>query len=179
MLKNTDSKYGLITKIFHWLCALAIIGLFVLGFWMVDLSYYSQWYKPAPDLHKSIGVLLFLVMISRLLWRLTQPTPKPLPSHKTWEQKSAHAVHVILYILTFVVMASGYLISTADGRAIAIFNWFEIPSIGELFNNQEDIAGDIHRWIAYGLIILAILHALAAIKHHFFDRDATLKRMWP
>jgi cytochrome b561 len=74
-------------------------------------------------------------------------------------------------------MLSGYLISTADGRAIDVFNLFSVPALVSGFDNQEDIAGLVHQIIAYSLIALVVLHALAALKHHFIDRDRTLKRM--
>jgi cytochrome b561 len=74
-------------------------------------------------------------------------------------------------------MLSGYLISTADGRAVEVFGWFSIPATLSGLENQEDIAGEIHEWLAFTLIGLVMLHALAATKHHFINRDATLKRM--
>jgi cytochrome b561 len=72
---------------------------------------------------------------------------------------------------------SGYLISTADGRAIEVFNWVSVPALGELFENQEDVAGDIHFYLAWTLIGLAVVHALAALKHHFINKDDTMKQM--
>ena len=74
-------------------------------------------------------------------------------------------------------MCRGYLISTADGRGIAVFNLFEIPGIGELFDSQADIAGLFHQFAAYSLIGLVVIHMLGAFKHHFFDKDSTLIRM--
>ena len=75
------------------------------------------------------------------------------------------------------IMLSGYLISTADGRAIEVFSWFEVPATLSDIDGQEDIAGDIHEILAWTLIVLVALHALAALKHHFIDKDTTLKRM--
>jgi len=86
-------------------------------------------------------------------------------------------MHLALYVLLFAIMLSGYLISTADSRGIDVFEWFEVPGFGSLFENQEDIAGLFHQYAAYSLIGLVILHAAAAIKHHFIDKDNTLKRM--
>jgi len=75
------------------------------------------------------------------------------------------------------LMISGYLISTADGRAIEVFNLISLPSLGELFTDQEDLSGIVHKYLAYALMVTVILHALAALKHHFIDRDNTLLRM--
>jgi cytochrome b561 len=155
--------------------ALTVIGLFALGLWMVELSYYDPWYRRAPDLHKSIGILLFLTMLLRLIWRMINP--QPLTEGKPREKKLAHTVHGLLYLLLFSLMISGYLISTADGRAIDVFNLFSVPAIISGLENQEDIAGLVHQILGYSLIALVVLHALAALKHHFVDRDQTLKRM--
>lgn len=144
---------------------------------MVDFTYYHEWYKTAPDLHKSIGILFFALMLSRLIWRYKQVTPKHLASHSEIERKAGKAIHSILYLLIFTIMITGYLISTADGRGIDVFEMITIPAFGSIIENQEDIAGLIHKLLAYLLILLAALHAVAALKHHFIDKDNTLNRM--
>lgn len=176
MLKNTHSSYGTVQVYLHWLSALAVFGLFALGFWMVDLNYYSSWYKTAPHIHKSIGLLLLFATLFRIVWKLSQPKVEALSNNKL-EALAGHVAHIALYALLLVVMTSGYLISTADGRGIDIFNWVTIPSLGELFADQEDIAGIVHEYAAYTIIALALLHALAALKHHFINKDQTLTRM--
>jgi cytochrome b561 len=178
MLKNSSSHYGVISVVLHWLIALAVFGLFAAGFWMVDLSYYSQWYRTAPHWHKSIGILLAIVMLLRLLWRFISPAPPALASHRPWEKKTSAIVQFCLYLGILLLVISGYLISTEDGRPIAVFGWFEVPSAGALFTNQADIAGLVHEYVAYSLITLALLHGAAALKHHFIDKDHTLKRMF-
>jgi cytochrome b561 len=178
MLKNSSSHYGVISIVLHWLVALAVFGLFAVGFWMVDLSYYSQWYRTAPHWHKSIGILLAIVMVLRLVWRFISPAPQTLASHRPWEKKTSAVVQFCLYLGILLLVLSGYLISTEDGRPIAVFGWFEVPSLGALFTNQADIAGLVHEYVAYSLITLALLHGAAALKHHFIDKDHTLKRMF-
>ena len=128
--KNNKQQYGLISKGLHWLSALAVFVLFGLGYWMVDLDYYSEWYMAFA-----------------------------------------------LYFILLTVLASGYLITSADGKAIAVFDWFNVSAFILIAENQEDLAGEIHYYIAYTLIFMALIHGLAAIKHHFIDKDNTLKRM--
>ncbi|PCI57642.1 MAG: cytochrome b [Gammaproteobacteria bacterium] len=176
-MNNTQTNYGYVSIFFHWLSALSIFTLFGLGYYMVELTYYHEWYKTAPELHKSIGVLLFVIMVVRLVWRYKQVTPAHLTSHSTLERKAGKLIHSILYLLIFIIMISGYLISTADGRGIDVFALFIIPGFGSFIENQEDIAGLIHQWLAYLLITLSLLHAIAALKHHFIDKDKTLNRM--
>ncbi|MGD8497254.1 MAG: cytochrome b [Chromatiales bacterium] len=177
MWRNSAGSYGWVAVVLHWLVALVVIGLFVLGLWMVELSYYDQWYRTAPDIHKGIGVLLFLVMTGRLFWRLINPRPAPEPGMHRLERLLASSAHALLYVLLFAVMLAGYLISTADGRAIDVFGLFSVPATLTAIENQEDIAGEIHLVLAIVLVSLAAVHALAALKHHFIDRDRTLKRM--
>ena len=174
---NTDHHYGWITITLHWLVALLIFGLFGLGYWMVELGYYDPWYKQGPDIHRSIGIILFALMVFRLFWKTIQTKPKPLDSHNKLERVAGSLTHRLLYLLVFVIMISGYLISTADGRAIEVFQLVSVPSMGELFSNQEDIAGLVHQYLAYAMITLVLVHALAALKHHFIDKDKTLTRM--
>ncbi|MDR7119842.1 cytochrome b [Rheinheimera soli] len=174
----TENKgYSWTGIVLHWLVAVMVIGLFASGFWMVDLSYYSSWYRTAPFWHKSVGVLLLALMLYRLLFRLVKGTAAPLSSHSKAIQRASHLTHLTLYGLVFLIICSGYLISTADGRPIEVFGWFDLPSAGQLFAEQADRAGLVHKFAAYGLIALVLLHAMAAFKHHFFDKDDTLKRM--
>ena len=178
MLANSSSQYGIISISLHWLVALCVYSLFALGYWMVDLTYYSNWYRTAPYWHKSVGILLFGILIFRLLWRVYTTTPAPLESQSIVEKRLAKLTHTLLYLLMLLIMLSGYLISTADGRPISVFGWFDVPGFGELFPQQADRAGVVHKYLAYVVIALSLLHALAALKHHFIDKDFTLKRMF-
>ncbi len=174
---NSKERWGVVSIGLHWLVALTVFGMFLLGSWMVDLTYYDPLYRTAPDLHRSIGLSLLLVLLLRIGWRLLDGVPEPLSSHTMLERAAAHWVHRLLYLLLFALLFSGYLISTADGRSITVFNWFEVPALFQFVEQQEEISGDLHRWIAYSLMGLVAVHAMGAFKHHFIDRDTTLKRM--
>ncbi|MEJ2317120.1 MAG: cytochrome b [Gammaproteobacteria bacterium] len=174
-LRNTGSAYGLVSILLHWSIALGVIGLFALGLWMVELDYYDAWYRRAPELHKAIGVLLFIAVVVRIAWRAVSTRPAPLGSRR--EIAIARLAHGILLLLPLFVMVSGYLISTADGSSIDVFSLFSVPATLTGFEGQEDIAGEVHLILAVLLIAVAALHMLAALKHHFIDRDRTLTRM--
>ena len=175
MWRNSRDGYGRVSIALHWLIAVAVFGLFGLGLWMVELEYYDAWYNRAPDLHRSAGVLLAGVMLLRLLWRYGNPGPRLTGS--LLQQRLAGWMHRTLDILLFAIVISGYLISTADGRPIDVFGLFRLPATLSGLQGQEDIAGQIHKILAFILIGLAVLHALAAFKHHLLDRDRTLLRM--
>jgi cytochrome b561 len=176
-MRNSHAGYGLVAMLLHWLVALVVIGMFSLGLWMVDLTYYDAWYNEAPAIHKGIGILLFLVMSGRVLWRLGNPRPVDEPHVSLLERRLAHGAHMLLYLLIFVVIISGYLISTADARPIEVFGLFSVPALVSHLPEQADIAGVIHLYLAITLVSLAGLHALAALKHHFLDHDRTLLKM--
>ncbi len=172
---NSPKNWPLWLIAVHWLSALVVIGMFAVGIWMVDLTYYSEWYRTAPHWHKSVGLVLAVVTIGRLLMRTR--TQRPARYGNKLEQSLSSLGHMAIYALLVIIFISGYLISTADGRGIEVFNWFTVPGAGELFTDQSDIAGEVHEYAAFGLIGLAVIHALAAFKHHFINRDATLSQM--
>ncbi|MBC3335537.1 cytochrome b [Pseudomonas [fluorescens] ATCC 17400] len=176
-LRNTSTRYGWVSIVIHWSVALVVFGLFGLGLWMVGLDYYSMWRKDAPDLHKSIGITLFAVMLVRIVWRLLSPPPPALASYSRMTRIGAAFGHAFLYLGLFAVMIAGYLISTADGVGIPVFGLFEIPAVVSGLPDQADVAGLVHLYLAWVLVVFAGLHGVAAFKHHFIDRDATLVRM--
>jgi cytochrome b561 len=177
-LRNSRATYGLVAVFLHWLVALTVAGMFGLGYWMVGLTYYDAWYKQGPDIHRSVGVLLFIAMLLRVAWRLMNPRPEPMPGHRRWERVAAHLAHGLLYVLLLVATVSGYLISSADGSLVSVFGWFEVPSITGRIKGMEDTAGVVHYWVTWSVVVLAGIHALGALKHHFIDRDNTLRRMF-
>ena len=177
MIKNTTTRFGLLSRSIHWLSALLVLSLFAVGLWMQGLDYYHDWYRTAPDLHRSFGIVLMLLTLARLIWYRFSPKPKPLSGHSRIERIVSVAVHHTLMLLLFVMFISGYLITTAKGDPLYFFNIFGIPSTVNGIANLEDIAGDIHKYVAFFIIGLVVLHVAGALKHHFIDKDFTLKRM--
>jgi len=173
--KNTASGYGIMAIGLHWLMALLVLVLYPLGLWMVALDYYHPWYQRAPDLHRTLGVVAALLLVLRLGWRLVNP--RPLVEGRPWEQRLALLVHRAFYVLLVLLPVTGYLITTADGHPLPLLGGLELPALGEGFENQEDVAGEVHEWLAHTLIALVALHSAAALKHHFVNRDSTLRRM--
>lgn len=174
---DTASGYGVVSRVLHWSSALAVFALFALGWWMVDLGYYDEWYQTAPALHKSVGVLLAVLIVFRMVWRLRQTGPEPVLTHGAWNRFLAWAVKLLLYLLLVIISVSGYLITTAAGDDLLVFDLVRIPAVLTGIDNLEDLAGEVHEWVAWMLIGLGALHGAAALKHHFIDRDATLRRM--
>lgn len=175
-IRDTLDGYGLISRLFHWLMAIAIVAMFIVGLWMVRLDYYSPYYNSAPDIHRSVGMILLFALFVRLFWRAINVRPSDaelLPI----ERKASFAAHWGLYLLLLALLVSGYLISTADGAPVSVFGWFDVPALTKM-SGLETTAGNVHRILAYAVIALAVIHALAALKHHFLDRSDILTRMW-
>ena len=176
MLKDSPSGFGLISILIHWITAPLILFLFGLGVYMVDLTYYDDWYHTAPELHISLGLLLLLFMLVRLVWRIFNPSPVEL-SENTLQRIAAKLVKSALYLFIFTVIISGYLITTAEGQPASMFGFLKFPVLVELAPANVDLAGKIHEYLAWGIIALVIAHILGALFHHFILRDRTLVRI--
>jgi len=176
-LGNTTRAYGLVSQLLHWFMVPLVWGVFILGLTMTSLDYYHPWYHSAPWWHKSFGLLTLLMLGMRLIWILVQRRPLPVHGHKPWEVTAAWSAHALMYVLLGLICASGYLIATLKGQGIDFFGWLEMPALVDSIEDPEDLTGSIHLWVAISLTALSLLHATAALKHHFVDKDATLKRM--
>lgn len=176
MIKNTTQRFGLVSIALHWTMALAFIGMYLLGDYMVELDYYDTWYHRAPELHKSIGILLVALMLFRFAWNKSQDRPHDLSNH-AWSNRIAHIVHGLFYLIVLLLLISGYLISTAKGKGIDVFDLFSIPAVFPENSERGDSAGIVHEVIASIFMLLVLAHAAAALYHHFVVKDFTLKRM--
>ena len=176
--RNTVQTYGLLAVLLHWLLALMIIALFGLGLWMVGLDYYSAWYQLAPWWHKSMGALVAALMLFRGIWRWANPTPQPEPGLPKWQCGLALLGQYLFYALVALIVISGYLIVTAEGEGLSVFDWFVIPALPKSFEQQEDLAGEVHEYLAWLMMLFVLLHSLAALRHHFIDKDRTLLKIF-
>ena len=173
--RNTTEGYGLIAILLHWLLAALVLAQFALGLYMVGLDYYDPWYHRAPMWHNGLGVLIAGLFLIRFAWRLANPLPR-LPG-RPWEKLAARLAHRAFYVLAALIVVSGYLVATAENQPLDVFGMFSLPATVTGIPGQADVAGMWHRWLAWLLVGLTALHALAALKHHFIDRDSTLQRI--
>lgn len=173
--RNGTHAYGRISILLHWSMAVLLTGQFALGQYIAELDYHDPWYLTLPDLHRSLGVTIGMLLVLRLAWRGINPVPTGYG--QPWERRLARAVHLSFYVLLAAIVISGYFISTADGQPVSVFGWFEVPALVSSVDNLEDLAGEVHETLTSILIALVSLHVLAALKHHLLERDPTLKRM--
>lgn len=177
LIRNTGDRYGLVSKALHWMLALLMLGLVWLGWVLVDMGYYDRWYYTVEAAHVSFGMLVLALAVFKLVWMLYSPAPAPQAELKPWERGAARLVHWVLFLSMFLIPVTGYLTSTSDGKGVAMFEWFEIPAVVPVSTTLRDWSVDVHFYAAYGMLVLAMLHASAALKHQLIDRHGTLKRM--
>lgn len=174
---ETKVEYNSVSKWLHWLMAVGLITMFALGLWISDMEYDNPWYLKGPALHKAGGILMFLFWAMRVLWKNWGQT-KVVHDIKPWERKLALGVQHLFYLLIPLLVVSGYFIATADGRPLSVWGLFDIPALVSK-SGLEETAGEIHEMFAFSLIALVVLHAAAALKHHFIDKDGVLLSMLP
>ena len=178
LLRNNHEKYGAIAKCFHWVMALAILMMLAVGFIMTDLPMSPDKFR-VYGIHKSIGALILIAAFLRLFWRFINVVPELPADMPTWQKLGAHGSHVALYILMFVMPLTGWLMSSAAGFQVSVFGWFLLPNLIAPSPGLREIFGILHELLAFAIIGLVSLHILAALKHHFIDKDTILRRMLP
>ena len=175
--KNTRERFGIVTKSFHWSIALLIICLVPMGIFLADYAETKTKFALFPY-HKEFGILVLVLASCRVLWHLYSFPPQFVPSLKAWEKWGARVAHALLYVAMFAMPLSGWILSSASGRTVNFFG-IDLPNFVAPSKGTKDFFEDIHGFVGYALIPLVGLHVAGALKHHFFDKDITLKRMLP
>ncbi len=172
--------YDPLTKLFHWLSALLVIILFFSGDWMVDLGYYHAWYDDSHWWHISLGLLLALILPLRFFWRIFGANRPSLVHCSKKQDLFIDLVHYLLYLLILMICISGFVLASVNDEEILFFGWFEIPALFfDDFEWVETVSQNSHQYMAYVLMLLVIFHSIAAIKHHFYNKDWVLRQMLP
>lgn len=179
-------RYDGVAIVLHWLMALAIVGMIALGLIMTDLPRGSALQFSMFQLHKSVGVTILGLTVLRLAWRLAH-RPPPLPeAMPAWEKLAAHAGHLGLYVLMFGLPLSGWAVVSASPLNIptvlyGVVPWPHLPILSTLADKKPvaEALEDLHSAAAWILIALLVVHAGAALRHHFLLKDDVLRRMLP
>ena len=177
-LKNSPEKFGAVTKTFHWLTSITVITLLCVGIYMVradkDASLINIY-----GLHKSFGICVLTVTFLRVLWHVYSKKPPLVAGMAVWERFAAHAGHTFLYLCLIGMPLSGWAMSSAFGRQVKVFGLGPLPDLVAKNQDTAETLAAVHEYLAYALIAMIVLHMGAALKHHFIEKDATLKRMLP
>lgn len=159
----------------HWVMTLLILSGFTIGANMVDMRI-SPLKLRLYNYHKWIGITVLGLVLVRAAWRVTHRPPPDEPM-AAWQRLAAHLTHGLLYALMVLVPLFGWLYSSATGYPVVYLSLWRLP---DLVGRNEALARalvTVHAFLAWTLFYVVLLHVLAALKHHFWDRDATLQRM--
>jgi cytochrome b561 len=176
MSDRKNNMFGITSRFNHWFTALVFIGMLCFGFYLSFGGLEREVKGPLMGIHKSIGTLFLAFAFWRIGWRLAQGFPKDVAVMPAWQSIAAKATHWLLLLSVLAMPLSGVIMSIYGGRAINVFNWFTIPAQDKI-ETISGLAHSIHSYAPYAIAALITLHIAAALKHHFIDKDATLKRM--
>lgn len=179
-LHTAEPRYSGIAILLHWLLAVAIIGAFGMGVYMVDLPFSPQRLK-LYNWHKWAGVAILGLSAARLLWRLSH-RPPALPARidramPAWQRAAFHGTHHLMYVLFFAIPLTGWAYSSAAGFPIVWFGVLPLPDLLAVDKEFAKVIKPFHEWCAKGLAVLVLMHIGAALKHQWLDRDRLLSRM--
>jgi cytochrome b561 len=177
-LKNSNERWGHVSQLLHWLIVVLIVVMAYLGLTMTDLPNNPHKIR-LYALHKSIGSSLLVLVILRLLWRGYTGAPRPLPGIPAWQERVASLTHSALYALLLAIPLSGWIFNSAAGFPMQWFGLVNLPALTGRSVALRELSGTWHELLFWALIVLALVHAAAAIYHHLFLHDATLARMLP
>ncbi|MDP9008929.1 MAG: cytochrome b [Pseudomonadota bacterium] len=177
-ISSSPSRYSAVAQGFHWIIAGLIVTQFTLA-WMADDLPLGMHKLALLARHKSFGMTVLMLAVLRLLWRLFNRPPELPAGMSTAERILAKGTHVLFYILLFAMPLTGWLMSSAKNYSVSWFGRFTWPDfIGQ--NEQAfEMLKTTHHTLGWLLLALAILHVLAALKHHFWNKDDVLRRMLP
>jgi cytochrome b561 len=177
---NTRERYGTVAIAFHWIAAILIAGLLLLGLYMVSLPDVGFDKKKIVLIiyHKEYGVVVMLLALARLGWRFRSPMPALEPA-RDWQKVTARFVHLCLYGFLLALPLTGWLMSSASALPVSFFGLGYLPDLLPRDDYLFHAFMAIHKWLAYGLIAFLAAHAGAALWHHLVTRDRTLRKMLP
>jgi len=173
---DDGTSYDNVAIALHWMTALLVIANFTLA------QTWDWFAKPVKGLmegtHMSFGVLLTIVIFARLIWRV-------MPGHQMssleagWVRISSKATHYLLYLLLLAEAGLGFAFRWGAGRPMEFFGLGIPPLIGEIARPLRRELREFHEWIGWAIIVIALLHAAAALYHHYVLKDRALERMLP
>ena len=173
---DANSRYTRVAMALHWLIALLVIGQFAWGWWMQEIP--KQPVGPRVDafnLHKSVGMTIFALMVIRLLWRIGHRPPS-LPAMPDWQAAVARSTHFVLYAALLIQPVLGYLGSEWSGYPVKFFG-VTLPAWAGKNAVLKEAMSAAHLATSWVIAAAVALHVAGALKHALIDRDGLLARM--
>ena len=173
-LRNTTNSYGSPAKVLHWVTALMLVGLVIVGLIVADMVSGPE-KQQLEGLHISVGLLLLVLMAVRLIWRFLNPSPAGSIDTPSWQKAAEQLTHWGLYATIFFQILIGVV--SEGQRPIAFFGLFEFGPIVARNQARHEFLEQVHAWGWIVIAVLAGIHVLAALYHHLIRKDDVLKRM--
>jgi cytochrome b561 len=185
--RSTTETWGSVTRTIHWVSAVLMIGGLTHGYWMSNLLQVREarlWHYMT---HGTVFLYFGLLLVLRVVWRLSEPTPHQPAASASWEKFAAHTGHILLYALMIGLVISGYMLwsafparfspERASQTVLTLFGW-TVP--GYYTTNNRDIFKYwefVHEWMSRAMMVLVAVHIVAALRHHFTKSNDVLTRM--
>lgn len=170
-------QYDATAKAFHWLIVALLVVQYLIGWLMPDIH---RGIKPgvAMILHLSFGLSILVLIVFRLVWRLTHRV-RPESSLPRWQRLSSEAVHWLLYALVLATTITGWLFASFRGWSVSFFYLFRFPMLASDNAAAGRAIDGLHQGMEWALLVFVGLHVLAALVHRFVYRDGVMQRMLP
>ena len=175
-MRDTHKKFTWPTIGLHWIIAIAMIAMLAFGLYLEDMPRGPE-KGELIGLHKSVGMLILLFALVRIVWRVLNKFPKPITPLVNWQAKLAKFTHWVLIIGTVLMPVSGMFMAIGGGHAVGIFGLEIIASSPDKIKVLSQVGHTAHGLSGKLLILFVLLHFIGAIKHQFIDKDGTLSRM--
>jgi cytochrome b561 len=175
---NRTDHYPTTSKLLHWLIAVCVLATAPVAITMTRVGE-GPTQNALFNFHKSLGVLILILMILRLTNRLAVGAPIADPGIAPWQKAASAAVHTSFYVLLLAMPIVGYIANSAFGAPTPFFGLFNVPPIIEKNESLAKPLFTIHRSVGWLVILLVLTHASAALYHHFIRGDNVLRRMLP
>tara|TARA_B100000287_G_scaffold413218_1_gene444494 strand:+ start:2952 stop:3509 length:558 start_codon:yes stop_codon:yes gene_type:complete len=182
-MENTVRSYTATAKALHWLMALLIIVASAIGLYSSTFEYgadqaLNEYKGGLITLHKQIASITIFLIALRIAWRLTHRPPE-LTGMSPMMAKAAHGGHILLYALMIIIPLAGWTLSSSAGYPIPVAGLFNLPPLVDKSEAIQAIAGPIHRWGSWFMLLVIAGHIFFAIKHKVIDKDGTMESMLP
>jgi len=178
-LRNSTDSYGVVFRSLHWFTVVLVVVAWVLGVGD-DVLPKGAARSAGLFVHITAGLTILVALALRLLWRAVDPPPPPEPTiFGIWADHASRLGHYALYALLIAVPIVGVVLQFARGDPLPLFGLFEVHSPWAANRVFARSVKEVHEVLANALVVLAALHAVAALIHHWVLRDRTLIRMLP
>lgn len=172
--------YTRTAQILHWLMALIFIVAWGIGFYSGNFLSYDvdgAFKGNVISLHKNIATVLIFLLVIRIFWRYTHPVPALPDTMSNGMKKIAHIGHLALYLMLIALPLTGALFSWSAGYPVPVLYLFELPRLIQANEQLLALVKPLHIYLSWAAALLIVGHILAALKHHFIDKDHVLDSM--